>query len=58
MNGGFEQRRKPGSGAVERADLAEKEFDRPITGIAIHVLFDLVAQALAVAAEQTLKGCS
>jgi hypothetical protein len=56
VNGGFEQRCEPGFGAVERADLAEKEFDRPIAGIAIHVLFDLVAQASAAAPEHPFKG--
>ena len=56
MNCGFEQRREPSSGAVECADRAKKNFDRPIAGIAIHVLFDLVAQASAAASEHSFKG--
>jgi hypothetical protein len=56
VNSLFEQRGEPGSGAVECADFAEQNLHRPITGTAIQVLSDLVAQAPTAAPEHPLKG--
>src|SRR5258708_2377321 len=50
MDGFLEQCREPGAGAVERADFSEQKFDGPIAGIAVHVSFDLVAEATATGA--------
>ena len=51
----FEQGAEPSPGTIESPYFSEQMFDRPIAGIVIHVSSDLVAQALAPAAEKAFE---